>query len=111
MVDELLASLVDPGVVLAGGHERGEVPHPHGVAVIGAVEAAGADLGARRALQQLSGGGLHGVVQVTGQDHAMLVAVSVESLRQGDPDGGGLSGTPGEGVGAVAGAFVFRCVG
>jgi hypothetical protein len=37
------AALVDPGVVVAGWHERGEVPQPGGVAVVGLVEAAGAD--------------------------------------------------------------------
>jgi hypothetical protein len=64
VVDELPASVVDPRVVAALGHQRGEVPQALTVALVGLLEAGRADLRARRAPQQLGGGGLHGVIEI-----------------------------------------------
>ena len=57
--------------------------------------------------QQLGGGRLHRVVEVAGQDHRWLVTVPGQRFGDSDAEGGGPAGAAVEGIGAVAGAFVF----
>jgi hypothetical protein len=66
VVDQLAAAAVDPGIALWFRDSRGEVPQSLPVALIGLVEAAGADLGARWAVQDLGSRCFGFVVQVAG---------------------------------------------
>ncbi|WP_213453261.1 hypothetical protein [Rhizomonospora bruguierae] len=76
-------------------------------AVVGLGEAAGADLRAGRALQELGGGRLDGVVEVPGEDHRPLLALTGEGFGERGTHGGRLGGAAAQGVGGVADAFVL----
>jgi hypothetical protein len=58
VVDQFPAASVDPAESLLGGDARRKVPQPFGVALVGAVEACGTDLGAGWSVEDLWGGGL-----------------------------------------------------
>jgi hypothetical protein len=75
--------------------------------MVGDGEAAGTDLGAGRPLEELGGGRLGGVVEVSGDDDRALVAEPAEGGGQCDAQGGGLGGAAGQGVGGEAGPLVL----
>jgi hypothetical protein len=64
VVDQLRAAGVHSGESLLLVDERGDVPQAGRVALVGAFEAGGLDLGTRRALEDLGRGGGDLVVQV-----------------------------------------------
>src|SRR5689334_6170501 len=69
VVDELAVTVIDPRVPLPLGEAGGEVPQPGGIALVGAIGAGRAELGAGRAEQDLGGRGLWLVVEVTDHHH------------------------------------------
>jgi hypothetical protein len=82
MIDQLAAAAEHPGDPLSLGNPWAQVPHPLAIAPIGAGKARGADLGAWWALEQLGGGRVQAVVEISGHHHCHGPAVVVRELFQ-----------------------------
>jgi hypothetical protein len=107
VVDQLRAAGVHAGESLLLVHERGDVPEAGRVALVGAFEAGGLDLGTRRALEDLGRGGGDLVVEVAEDGHVPLPALAVEELVGERTQCRGLGGPPVEGVRAITGPLAL----
>jgi hypothetical protein len=91
-----------PAAGSPGGHRGREVPQPVVVALVGSVEAAGANLGTGRAEEQLRGGRLRCVVEVPADQHVAARAVARERRGRPEPGRDRLRGTFTETVADIA---------
>jgi hypothetical protein len=105
VVNQFLAAPVDSAESLLGRNPRGEVPKPLRVTVVGAVEAAGINLRAGWSVEDLRGGRLHLVVEVTEHDNGTLWMAG-EEISGGRAHGGSFGGSAIERVGTEPGALV-----
>jgi hypothetical protein len=92
VVDQLPTAPEDPRETPLRRDQGGQVPQPPAVALVEPVEAAGADLGARRAGEDLGGGGVGLVVEVPDHGEAAGAALAAEQAGGQRPDGRGLGG-------------------
>jgi hypothetical protein len=77
MIDQFMLALENPGKPLLDRVFRGQGPEPPAVAPVGVIKAAGPELGAGRAVQQLGGRGLLGVVQIAEDDQRPALPMPV----------------------------------
>ena len=107
VVDQLAPPGVHPGPALPGRDQRGHVPQPRRIALVGPVVARSADLRAGRAEQDLRGRRLHLVVQVAQDGDLPRPPVIGQQLVRERAQRRRLGRPAVQGVGAVAGPFAL----